>query len=210
MNSAVKNGQVWIIYPFRKDANGKQGVAELLYELGPKAKESIAIYSDISDDGKFAYFTLTVGNHVAALDISDLNNVKRLDNPDEQQPIIGPHYIKISPDKKNLLVCGYFVQAGDASESLLVLTVAATNARKQISVLNTPGDYKVHWIDILDNGALSFNRTVDFETIFTRTRGGAVSRSEPWHLKYHANKIQQRPHSAVIFDLSDPNRPVYY
>lgn len=116
MNSAVKNGQVWIIYPFRKDANGKQGVAELLYELGPKAKESVAIYSDISDDGKFAYFTLTLGNHVAALDISDLNNVKRLDNPDEQQPIIGPHYVKISPDKKNLLVCGYFVQAGDVSD----------------------------------------------------------------------------------------------
>lgn len=108
-------GQVWIIYPFRKDANGKQGVAELLYDLGDKAKESVAIYSDITDDGKWAYFTLTLGNHVAALDISDLNNVKRLDNPAETQPIIGPHYVKISPDKKNLLVTGYFVQAGDVS-----------------------------------------------------------------------------------------------
>ncbi|KAM3498587.1 hypothetical protein MY10362_008107 [Beauveria mimosiformis] len=172
--TAVKNGQLWIIYPFRKDAKGKQGVAELLYDFGTKAKESVAIYSDISDDGKLAYFTFTLGNHVAALDISDLSNVKRLDDPDEQQPIIGPHYLKISPDKKNLLVCGYFVQAGD------------------ISVLNTPGDYKVHWIDILDDGALSFNRTIDFETIFTRTRGGA------------------RPHSAVIFDLTDPNHPFYY
>ncbi|OAA34808.1 selenium-binding protein [Beauveria brongniartii RCEF 3172] len=172
--NAVKNGQVWIIYPFRKDAKGKQGVAELLYDFGTKAKESVAIYSDVSDDGKLAYFTFTLGNHVAALDISDLSNVKRLDDPNEQQPIIGPHYVKISPDKKNLLVCGYFVQAGD------------------ISVLNTPGDYKVHWIDILDDGALSFNRTIDFETIFTRTRGGA------------------RPHSAVIFDLTDPNHPVYY
>jgi selenium-binding protein 1 len=34
------------------------------------------------------------------LDISDLNNVKRLDDPNETQPIIGPHYVKISPDKK--------------------------------------------------------------------------------------------------------------
>ncbi|KAK3181266.1 hypothetical protein K4F52_007409 [Lecanicillium sp. MT-2017a] len=172
--TAVKTGQVWIIYPFRKDSKGKQGVAELLYDLGSKAKESVAIYSDITDDGKFAYFTLTLGNHVAALDISDLDNVKRLDDPEEQQPIIGPHYVKISPDKKNLLVTGYFVQAGD------------------ISVLNTPGDYKAHWIDILDDGSLSFNRTVDFETIFTRTRGGA------------------RPHSAVIFDLTDPENPKYY
>ena len=53
---------------------------------------------------------------MAALDISDLNNVKRLDDPNETQPIIGPHYVKISPDKKNLLVTGYFVQAGDVSK----------------------------------------------------------------------------------------------
>ncbi|KAH8884405.1 hypothetical protein GQ53DRAFT_880171 [Thozetella sp. PMI_491] len=172
--TAVGPGQVWIIYPFRKDANGKQGVAELLYDLGDKAKNSVAIYSDISDDGKFAYFTLTLGNHVAALDISDLKNVKRLDDPNEDQPIVGPHYVKISPDKKNLLVTGYFVQAGD------------------ISVLNTPGDYKGHWIDILPSGGLSFNRTIDFEKIFTQSRGGA------------------RPHSSVIFDLSDPNHPIYY
>lgn len=55
---------------------------------------------------------------------------------------------------------------------------------EQISVLNTPGDYKAHWIDILPNGGLSFNRTVDFEAIFTKDRGGA------------------RPHSSVIFDLT--------
>jgi len=36
-------GQAWVIYPFRKDANGKQGVAELLYDFGPKAKGEIAI-----------------------------------------------------------------------------------------------------------------------------------------------------------------------
>jgi hypothetical protein len=113
--TAVVPGQVWIIYPFRKDANGNQGVAELLIDLGDKAKNSVAIYSDISDDGKLAYFTLTLGNHVAAVDISDLSNPKRLDDPNETQPIIGPHYVKISPDKKNLLVTGYFVQAGDVS-----------------------------------------------------------------------------------------------
>ncbi|KAF7559855.1 hypothetical protein G7046_g4291 [Stylonectria norvegica] len=172
--TAVGPGQVWIIYPFRKDSKGKQGVAKLLYDLGDDAKKSIAIYSDLSDDGKFAYFTITLGNHVAALDISDLDNVKRLDDPNEVQPIIGPHYVKISPDKKNLLVTGYFVQAGD------------------ISVLNTPGDYKGHWIDILDDGSLSFNRTIDFEAIFTESRGGA------------------RPHSSVIFDLTDPKNPIYY
>lgn len=60
--TAVHLGQVWIIYPFRRDSNGKQGVAEFLYDFGPKAKDSMAIYSDISDDGKLAYFTFTLGN----------------------------------------------------------------------------------------------------------------------------------------------------
>lgn len=59
--------------------------------------------SDISQDGKFAYFTLTTANHIAALDISDLNNVKRLDDPDTVQPTIGPHYIKITPDQKHIV-----------------------------------------------------------------------------------------------------------
>ncbi|KAK3353899.1 56kDa selenium binding protein [Lasiosphaeria hispida] len=172
--TAVGLGQVWIIYPFRFDKSGKQGVAELLYDLGHEARDSMAIYSDISDDGKLAYFTITLANHVAALDISDLNNVKRLDDPAEEQPIIGPHYVKISPDKKNLLVLGYFVQAGD------------------ISVLNTPADFKAHWLDINNDGSISFNRTIDFENIFTRTRGGA------------------RPHSVVIFDLTNPDDPKYY
>ena len=108
---------MWIIYPFRFDANGKQGVAEELFDFGDKAKNSVAIYSDISQDGKLAYFTFTLGNHVAALDISDLSNVKRLDDPNEDQPIIGPHYVKIAPDGKHLLVTGYFVQAGDVSVS---------------------------------------------------------------------------------------------
>lgn len=41
--TAVHLGQVWIIYPFRYNADGTQGVAELLYDLGPKARDVIAI-----------------------------------------------------------------------------------------------------------------------------------------------------------------------
>jgi hypothetical protein len=41
--TAVHLGQVWIIYPFRKDANGNLGSAELLYDLGPSARDVIAI-----------------------------------------------------------------------------------------------------------------------------------------------------------------------
>jgi hypothetical protein len=171
--TAVGPGQVWIIYPFRKSASGTQGVAELLFDLGPRARDNLAIYSDISADGRFAYFTLTLGNHVAALDISDLNNVKRLDDPEADQGIVGPHYVKISPDRKNLLVTDYFVQTGS------------------IGIVNTPADFKAQWIDILPDGSLSFNRSINFLSEFPE-RGGA------W------------PHSAVIFDLSDPEKPYYY
>ncbi|KUJ21252.1 uncharacterized protein LY89DRAFT_665695 [Mollisia scopiformis] len=157
--TAVHLGQVWIVYPFRYDSNGNQGVVELLYDLGPKAQDTIAIYSDITQDGKFIYLTLTTANHIAALDISDLNNVKRLDDPDEVQPTIGPHYIKVTPDQKHIVVTDYFVQTGD------------------IGLINTPADYKALYIDINPDGSLNFNRTIDFERNFAQTRGGAKPHS---------------------------------
>lgn len=56
-------------------------------DLGPLARENLAIYSNITDNSKLAYFTLNLNNHVAAVDISYLNNVKRLDNPDEARAL---------------------------------------------------------------------------------------------------------------------------
>lgn len=41
--TAVHLGQVWIIYPFRRDSSGKQGVLKLLYDLGPLARDTTAI-----------------------------------------------------------------------------------------------------------------------------------------------------------------------
>ena len=99
--------------------------------------------------------------------------MKRLDDPDADQPTIGPHYIKVTPDQKHIVVTDYFVQTG------------------QIGLINTPSDDKGLYIDILDNGALSFNRSIDFTREFAN-RGGA------------------KPHSVVVFDLTDPAKPVYY
>jgi WD40 repeat protein len=156
--TAVHLGQVWIIYPHKTDANGNPGVAELLYDLGPNARDTIAIYSDITQDGKFIYLTLTTANHIAALDISDLSNVKRLDDPNEVQPTIGPHYIKVTPDQKHIVVTDYFVQTGD------------------IGLINTPADFKALYIDINDDGSLHFNRTIDFNSLYPG-RGGAKPHS---------------------------------
>lgn len=88
--TAVGLGQVWIIYPNKLDVKGKKGKTELLYDLGPKFAKQVAIYSDLTQDGKFLYLTSAQGNHVAALDISDLTNIKRLDNPNEVQPVTSP------------------------------------------------------------------------------------------------------------------------
>ncbi|KAI9802095.1 MAG: hypothetical protein M1833_002016 [Piccolia ochrophora] len=167
--TAVALGQVWIIYPFRKDASGKQGVAELLYDLGPKARNVVAIYQD----GKFLYLTLTTSNHIAALDVSDLDNIKRLDDPDEDQPTVSPHYVKVTPDQKHLVVTDYFVQTGD------------------IGIVNVPADFKALYIDLNEDGSLSFNRSIDFTKEFSNRGGG-------------------KPHSSVVFDLTDPDKPYYY
>ncbi|KAI9665811.1 MAG: hypothetical protein M1821_003745 [Bathelium mastoideum] len=168
--TAVHLGQVWIIYPFKTDANGNQGTAELYYDLGDNARDTVAIFSDITQDGRFAYFTYTTGNHVAALDISNISNPIRLDDPNEDQPITGPHYVKVTPDQQHLVVTDYFLQTGD------------------IGLINTPADYKAQYIDINPDGSLSFNRSIDFQKDF-ENRGGA------------------KPHSSVIYDLSDPSDP---
>jgi hypothetical protein len=102
-----------------------------------------------------------------------LNNVKRLDDPATIQPTIGPHYIKITPDQKHIVVTDYFVQTGD------------------IGLINTPADFKALYIDINPDGSLHFNRTIDFTQQFAN-RGGA------------------KPHSSVVFDLTDPANPYYY
>lgn len=102
-----------------------------------------------------------------------MSNVKRLDNPDQDQPTIGPHYIKITPDQKHIVVTDYFVQTGD------------------IGVINTPADFKALYIDINNDGSLGFNRSIDFTKEFAN-RGGS------------------KPHSAVIFDFTNPEKPVYY
>lgn len=117
--------------------------------------------------------TLTTANHIAALDISDLKNPKRLDDPNENQPTIGPHYIKVTPDQKHIVVTDYFVQTGD------------------IGFINTPADFKALYIDINPDGSLHFDRSIDFTGPYTN-RGGA------------------KPHSAVVFDLTDPAHPYYY
>ncbi|KAK6522433.1 hypothetical protein TWF281_002994 [Arthrobotrys megalospora] len=170
--TAVELGQVWIVYPFRTSSDGTQGVTELLYDLGPKAKGVVAIYTDFSANGRFLYLSLTTANHIAVLDLDDLDHPVRLDNPDEVQPIVGPHSLRVTPDQKNLVALGYFVQQGD------------------IGLINTPADYKVHYVDILPNGGLSFNRTIPFQTEFANRGGG-------------------RPHFSVIADLTDPAHPKF-
>ena len=107
------------------------------------------------------------------MDISDLSHVKRLDDPNVQQPTIGPHYIKVTPDQKHLVVTDYFVQTGD------------------MGLINTPADFKALYIDLNPDGSLHFNRTIDFTTPYTN-RGGS------------------KPHSSVVFDLTDPKNPYYY
>lgn len=171
--TATRTGEVWIVYPFKKDAQGRQGRAELFIDLGEKARENLAILVEPTKDGRFVYFTLTIANHIAQYDISDLNNPKRLDDPDEEQPLVGPHYLKVSPDQKHLAVTDYFVQTGD------------------IGIVNTPADFHAQWIDILPDGRLHFNRSIDFTHEFAN-RGGA------------------KPHSVVIFDLTDPKNPKWY
>ncbi|RHZ59247.1 uncharacterized protein CDV56_104036 [Aspergillus thermomutatus] len=67
-----------------------------------------------------------------------------LDDPDERQPTVGPHYVKVTPDQKHLLVTDYFVQTGE------------------IGLINTPADFKALYVDPNEDGSLSSNRSINF------------------------------------------------
>ncbi|SPQ26957.1 759a39bc-94ba-4a0c-b116-5d4f372c6c79 [Thermothielavioides terrestris] len=112
--------------------------------------------------GRFAYFTLTTAIHIAALDISDLGDVNRLDDPNEDQPTVGPHHVKIAPDRQHL---------GSSTRPL--------------------ADFRALYIDIDADGSLRFNRSIDFSKEFTNRGGGKL-------------------HSIVVYDTTDPMKPLYY
>ncbi|KAJ3050498.1 hypothetical protein HK097_008548 [Rhizophlyctis rosea] len=162
--TAVGTGDIWIIDPHTKDAQGKPGVATLLYAFGSEYANKNAIYTEISKDGKFLYLTITSAHRVAVLDISNPFAAKRVDDPNVPQPIVGPHYLKLTPDGKQLIITDYFVRQG------------------ALGVLNTAADYKLWAIDVNPaTGALSFKKSIDFQTTF-KWIGGA------------------RPHSSAYYD----------
>ncbi|KAL4982648.1 hypothetical protein BDW68DRAFT_182353 [Aspergillus falconensis] len=157
------------IQPERKDRIGKPGVAEFLYGLSPKARDAVAIYTDISQDGRFLYPSSQ--RQITSPPSTSPTSTMFLDDRDEDQPTIGPYYVKVTPDQRHLVVTDYFVQTG------------------KISLINTPADLKALYIDINDDGSLSFSRSIDFSREFAN-RGGA------------------KPHSTVVFDLTDPENPL--
>lgn len=59
-------------------------------------------------------------------------------------------------------------------------------------IVNTPADYKALYADINSDGSLAFNRTIDFAAEFKESKGGA------------------KPHSVVIFDLTDEENPMHW
>jgi selenium-binding protein 1 len=43
--ATVGSAQIWVVYPSRKDSNGNQGVAELIFDFGDKVRETSPIAS---------------------------------------------------------------------------------------------------------------------------------------------------------------------
>lgn len=75
------------------------------------------------------------------------------------------------------------------SSTWLSQITLSKQARSVLSILRLTS--RRFYIDLNEDGSLSFNRTIDFSKEF-ENRGGA------------------KPHSSVIFDLTDPENPLYY
>lgn len=91
-------------------------------------------------------------------------------------------------------MCDYFVHGGD------------------ISIINTPPDYKVLYVDLKEDGSLDFGRAIKFAD--GKSRKTLVSMKHRLMLLLVRIEFSHRggakPHSAVFYDFADPQNPLYY
>jgi selenium-binding protein 1 len=99
--TAVALGKLFLVNP-------ADGSFELAFDIG--IQNIGACYIAQTKNGQFLYVTLSNPNLLIILDASDPTNMKRIDK--HPQPLVGPLYITLTPDEKQVVVSDYFLQEG--------------------------------------------------------------------------------------------------
>ena len=127
------------------------GAVFTYYDFG--TAPAVAMYMAISTEG-YLYSSLTLANRVGVLDIRNVNRPTRVDDPRAAQPVLGPHYITLTPDESHLVIADYFLQEGSGG------------------VVNAPADYIVWVVPIIKRGPkkgdldYANGKQLDFKTLF--------------------------------------------
>ena len=129
--------------------NTRNGTAQPVFDFSTITKGGWPQLMQITHDGKRLFISMNQAGKVAMFDISDPDEpwlLKVLD----LGPNSGPHYIKLTPDERRLVISDYFLNEDNFGK------------------VHAEGDHKIHVARVTDHDLILDPRfQLDFNTTFT-------------------------------------------
>lgn len=139
--AGMLNDQLYLI-------DSAQGTARAVFDFSTIAKGGWPQLLQITRDGKRLFISMNQAGKLAMFDISNPDEPRLLNVLDLGQNS-GPHYIKLTPDEKRLVVSDYFLNEDSFGK------------------VHAEGDHKIHVARITGNDlALDSHFQLDFNTAF--------------------------------------------
>jgi len=139
--AGMLNDQLYLIH-------SKQGTAKAVFDFSTIARGGWPQLMQITRDGKRLFISMNQAGKVAMFDITNPDEPRLLSVLDLGQNS-GPHYIKLTPDEKHLVISDYFLNEDSFGK------------------VHAEGDHKIHVSRITGNAlALDSHFQLDFNTAF--------------------------------------------
>jgi WD40 repeat protein len=128
--------------------NTRRGTAEPVFDFSTIQKGGWPQLMQITHDGKRLFISMNQAGKVVMFDVSDPDEPRTLKILD-LGPNSGPHYIKLTPDERRLVISDYFLNEDNFGK------------------VHAEGDHKVHVARVTDHNLILESRfQLDFNTAF--------------------------------------------
>lgn len=139
--AGMLNDQLYLIH-------ARHGTAKAVFDFGTVAKGGWPQLLQITRDGKRLFVSMNQAGKIAMFDISDPDEPRLLKALDLGLNS-GPHYIKLTPDEKRLVISDYFLNEDNFGK------------------VHAEGDHKIHVARVTENNLILDSRfQLDFNTAF--------------------------------------------
>ena len=129
--------------------NTRNGTAQPVFDFSTIAKGGWPQLMQITRDGKRLFISMNQAGKVAMFDISDADEPQLLKVLD-LGPNSGPHYIKLTPDERRLVISDYFLNEDNFGK------------------VHAEGDHRIHVARVTENNLVLDPRfQLDFNAVFS-------------------------------------------